>query len=153
MTDKCKDSLSREMYSWVKTGKPPFDEILAKYRTSAVEAANKGDLRELAFYYDQKMTLNEAEENVISDVLNGRIEVRDAPKKSDLTRKVALAHFYLSEVEGWPKEAAISEIMDMFQIARSTAFDHLRFSKQDFLIQMQIGVYRWEYLQEGKLIK
>jgi len=148
LTDKPKDTFSREMNSWVKTGKPPLDQILAKYRTSAVEAAKQGDLRELAFYYDGKMTLNEAEEKVISDVLNGKIEVRDTPKKSDLTRKVALAHFYLSEIKGWSKEAVVTEIMDIFQVARSTVFKHLEHSKSDVLIQWQIAHYRWTRSQD-----
>lgn len=150
MTDKRKDAFSREMNSWIKTGKPPLDQILAKYRTSAVEAAKNGDLRELAFYYDGKFILNEAEENVISDVLNGKMEVRDTPKKSDLTRKVALAHFYLSEIEGWSTEASVSEIMDMFKIARSTVFKHLEHSKSDVLIHWQIAHHRWTRSQEQR---
>ncbi|WP_085307938.1 hypothetical protein [Planktotalea arctica] len=138
-----KAEFKEDLLLWVKGEGLPFDEILAKYRISAVKSAVGGDTRELVGLYEGELALNDAEQAMISDILKGQVKVRKDQTKLEEMSSLALSEFFYTNVVGWGKEATVAELREVYGQGRSTIFDKLRKSHKIGFIQTELWYLRF----------
>lgn len=120
-----------------------LDPLIAKYRLTALASANQGDMTELSELVRQGTILNLEEREFVADWLIGAVpKKRGAPPKFELSRRITLANFWLTEIDCDKGEAALSYLQRQFGMARSTVSEHLRLGKKCVIAQEKIRGYR-----------
>ncbi len=120
-----------------------LDPFIARYRRTALASAQQGDMTELSDLVRQGTMLNAGEREFVADWLIGAVpKRRGAPPKFELSRRVTLAHFWLTEIDGIKGEAALSDLQWRFDISRSTVSEHLKVGKKCVITQERIAGYR-----------
>jgi hypothetical protein len=120
-----------------------LDPFFAERRRAALASAQQGDMTELSELVRNGTTLNADEREFVANWLIGDVlKRRGAPQKSELSRRVTLAQFWLTEVGGDKGEAALSDLQKRFGMARSTVSKHLKAGHDCILTKEKIAGYR-----------
>lgn len=141
---KLRDPIFVEAIVAFENGQPnDLNLILAEHRRTALASAKQGDFSELRGLVRNGTALNVEEQNFVADGIGQNVsKQRGAPKKAELSRRVTLAFFWLTEFDGCKREAAIADLMDRFGVARSTVNAKLKSGQDCILTQEKIGGYR-----------
>jgi ribosomal protein L44E len=134
-TDEFLDAL----VAFLTNGVDGLDPYIAKHRKHALEQAKEGDKTELADLFRRGRRLNEQEREFLLDAGNSP---QGAKKKLGLRIDISKAHFWLTEVDQIKPEAAISELMDLFQLARSNVTRHLKVGRSCLITQRTLSYRR-----------
>jgi len=120
-----------------------LDQISTKIRSEAADAARDGDWTAIIDLLRRGSTLNKVERHLIADFLEGKLKAtRGRPRNLEQTRKIAIANFWLAEVDGLKHEAAVANLMAEFGLARSTVLARLQEARSNQEIQTELGARR-----------
>lgn len=143
--ERCKNDTSwAEMRAALREhGVKGLEPYLADRRISALEKAKIGDVSELAELVRNGTILNEGEREFAAALMLGSVRsARGAPRKHDQIQAVSKVFFWLSNVDGEPREAVIARCEALFDCSRSTVEKRLSEGLTCPLTQEEISRYQ-----------
>lgn len=120
-----------------------LEMFVARHRTSAIEAVERGDKSEIVQLILDGKPLNSIEREYAAGVLSGDVKGRPGrPRDWVLARRVAILFWWLHEVDGKKREQVNGELATSLGISRTKVTNLRKYAKESRTIQGELSGMR-----------